>query len=98
MERTNANEFRSNLKEWMEAARKEPIRITRKSGESFVLLDANTFEKMQLDLAKLQGITGGLMDVVQGRLQQSTVDSTTKILNKSKARALAGKTIKKAVG
>jgi len=97
MERTNANEFRSNLKEWMEAARKEPIRITRKSGESFVLLDADTFEKMQLDLAKLQGITGGLMDVVQGRLQRSTVDSTTKTLNKAKALALAGKTVKKAV-
>lgn len=51
MDRTNANDFRTNLKEWMEATRSEPVKITRKSGEAFVLLNADEFEKMQVELA-----------------------------------------------
>ena len=44
MDRTSADQFRSNMKEWMEAARSEPVKITRKSGEAFVLLNADIFE------------------------------------------------------
>ena len=54
MDRTNADQFRSNMKEWMEIARSEPVKITRKSGESFVLINSEVFEKMQLDLARLE--------------------------------------------
>ena len=76
MDRTNANDFRSNLKEWMEAARSEPVKITRKSGEAFVLLNADAFEKMQLDLARLQGLTASLVDVSQGRTKHASAEST----------------------
>lgn len=34
----------------MEAARTEPVKITHKSGEAFVLVNADAFEKMQIDL------------------------------------------------
>jgi prevent-host-death family protein len=98
MDRTNANDFRTNLKEWMETARSGPVKITRKSGESFVLLDADTFEKMQLDLARLQGITAGLVDAVQGRVAASTDLSTKETLARARSRALATKKSKKAVG
>ena len=40
MKQTNAEDFRSQLKLWREKARKQPVKITRKSGESFVLIDA----------------------------------------------------------
>src|SRR5690606_22606375 len=98
MDRTNANDFRSNLKEWMEAARSEPVKITRKSGEAFVLLNADDFEKMQLDLARLQGITASLMDVAQGRTKPATEQSTNDVFARAKARALGAKKSKKAVG
>ena len=98
MDRTNANDFRTNLKEWMEAARKEPVKITRKSGEAFVLVDADSFEKMQLDIAKLQGLNAGLMDAVQGRVAPGTAQSTANALSRAKARALAARKTKKAVG
>ena len=98
MDRTNANDFRSNLKEWMETARSEPVKITRKSGEAFVLLNADIFEKMQLDLARLQGLTASLMDVTQRRVNDATELSTKSVFSRAKDRALKTKKSKKAVG
>jgi prevent-host-death family protein len=97
MERTNSNDFRSNLKEWMETARSEPIKITRKSGESFVLLNAEEFEKIQIELASLRGITQGLSDVIQGRISAGTIESTDSAIKRAKERIL-NKGAKKAVG
>lgn len=97
MGRTNANDFRSNLKEWMEAARIEPIKITRKSGEAFILLNADEFEKMQIELANLRGVAQGLTDVIQGRTRISTANSTETAINRAKERVF-GKQSKRAIG
>lgn len=98
MDRTNANDFRANLKEWLEAARSEPVKITRKSGEAFVLVNADDFERMQLELARLQGVTSGLMDMAQGRVTPPTEKSTKEAFARAKARALGQKKSKKAAG
>lgn len=98
MNRTSADQFRSNMKEWMEAARSEPVKITRKSGEAFVLLNADIFEKMQLDIARLQGLTASLLDVSQGRVNPATEISTADVFAKAKQRALTIKKTNKAVG
>lgn len=98
MDRTSADQFRSNMKEWMEAARNEPVKITRKSGEAFVLLNADIFEKMQLDLARLEGLTTSLLNVAQGRVSPATEKSTADVFARAKQRALAAKKSKKAVG
>ena len=97
MDRTNANDFRTNLKEWMEAARSEPVKITRKSGEAFVLLNADEFEKMQIEIASLRGVAKGLSDVVHGRVRKSNDQSTESVVARAKERVL-GKKNKKAVG
>ena len=97
MDRTNTNDFRANLKEWMEAARTEPVKITRKSGEAFVLLNSDEFEKMQVELASLRGVAHGLSDVIHGRVRKSTNESTEIAISRAKERVL-GKRPKKAVG
>lgn len=97
MERTNANDFRSNLKEWMEAASVEPVKITRKTGESFVLLNADQFDLMQMELANLRGIAQGLNEIVQGKTREATNSSTDTAIERAKARVL-GKKSKKAAG
>ena len=98
MDRTNADQFRSNMKDWMEAARSEPIKITRKSGESFVLVNADTFEKMQLDLARLEGLTASLLDVAQGRVSSASETSASEVFERAKKRALSGRKNRKVVG
>ena len=97
MDRTNANDFRTNLKEWMEAARSEPVKITRKSGEAFVLLNADAFEQMQMELANLRGVAQGLNDMAQGRIRSATSQSTGSAITRAKERVL-GKRAKKAAG
>lgn len=97
MDRTNADDFRTNLKQWLEAARSEPVKITRKSGESFVLLNADEFEKIQFELASLRGVAKGLSDVVHGRVRKSAAGSTESAIDRAKERVL-GKKNKKAVG
>ncbi len=96
MERTNADDFRSNLKAWMESASQEPIKITRKTGEAFVLLNADDFEKMQIELASLRGIAQGLSDLAQGRVKESRPGSTSEAIARAKAKVL-GKKSRKAV-
>ena len=98
MDRTTANDFRANLKEWMETTRSEPVKITRKSGEAFILLNADEFEKMKLDLARFKGLTSSLMDATQGRVKSASAQSTRGALSRAKSRALASKRSKKASG
>ncbi|MBC7421344.1 MAG: type II toxin-antitoxin system Phd/YefM family antitoxin [Bdellovibrio sp.] len=98
MDRTSADQFKSNMKEWMEAARSEPVKITRKSGEAFILLNAEIFEKMRLDLARLQGLTTSLLDVAQGRVSPATEKSTADVFAKAKQSVLLAKKTRKAVG
>ncbi len=97
MERTNADDFRTNLKGWMESARNEPIKITRKTGEAFVLINADEFEKIQMELASLRGVAQGLSDVANGKVQKSQAKSTDTAIQRAKNRVLS-KSKKKAVG
>lgn len=98
MDRTNADQFRANMKQWLEAARNEPVKITRKSGEAFVLLNADLFEKMQIDLARLEGLTASLIDAANGRLTPASDRSTAEVFERAKKRALNHKKTKKVGG
>ncbi len=89
MDRTNANDFRANLKEWMETARSEPIKITRKSGEAFVLLNADEFEKMQVELAHLRGVSHGLNDLMHGHVSKATGSSTENAIRRAQEKVLS---------
>jgi prevent-host-death family protein len=96
MEKTNANDFRSNLKAWLESAKDEPVKITRKTGDSFVLINADEFEKIQIELASLRGIAQGLSELANGRVKPSQVKSAESAIERAKERVLRKKN-KKAV-
>jgi len=81
----------------MEAARAQPIKITRKSGEAFVLMNAEEFESLQMELAGLRGVASGLSDLAQGRIRKAPPETTQSAIAKAKAR-VKGKRSKKAVG
>lgn len=98
MAKTNADQFRSNMKEWLEAARKEPVKITRKTGESFVLINSESYEKILLDLARLEGLTASLSAVAQGLATPATDESLRDTFSKAKRKALADRKRRKAVG
>jgi len=96
MDQTNANDFRMNLKEWMETARSEPVKITRKSGEAFILLNADNFEELQMELATLRGVVKGLTDAVKGRTKPASTKSTETAIENARNKVF-GKKSKKVV-
>lgn len=71
MKRTTTDDFRTNLKDWMDEALKKPIKITRKSGDSFILVKSEEFERLQMELASLKGVAQGLSDALAGRVYDS---------------------------
>jgi len=97
MDKTNAQEFRSNLKEWMDTAENEPVKITRKSGESFILLNSSQFEKMQLELTHLRGLAQGLSDSLNEKTKLMNEGSLKDIFSKAKSKTSTIKSSKKAV-
>lgn len=97
MERTTALDFREQMKSWMDLASTEPVKITRKNGQAFILVDADKYHQMELELANLRGLTKGLLDVASGDFHPLTDDSISKALESGKNKALARKK-KKAVG
>jgi antitoxin YefM len=70
MENTSVNKFRENLKGFVEqvVSQHEPLRVTRRNGEDFVVMGADDWEREQETLYVLQN--GSLM-------QQIAASSTT---------------------
>ena len=56
METISVNQFRDNLKTFVEQAvsRHEPIKVTRRAGEDFVVISAEDWEREQESLYILQ--------------------------------------------
>lgn len=56
MESVSVNKFRDNLKNYVEhvATAHEPLKITRRSGEDFVVISADDWERQQETLYVLQ--------------------------------------------
>ena len=47
MQSTNPKQLRAELKDYLDLAAKEPIRIQRRAGDSFILLKEIAYEEMQ---------------------------------------------------
>jgi len=54
MENTNPRQFRSELKTYLDRANKKPIRIQRRDGDSFVLMNESRYEKLLEEISSLQ--------------------------------------------
>ena len=64
MENTSVNKFRDNLKGFIEqvVSQHEPLRVTRRNGEDFVVMGADDWEREQETLYVLQN--GKLMQQI----------------------------------
>ena len=66
MENTNPKQFRAELKDYLDLASKEPIRIQRRSGENFILLKEESYQALQSEIISLQRRLLGMSQVVSG--------------------------------
>ena len=54
MESTNPKKLRAELKDYLDLAASEPIRIQRRTGENFILMSEDTYAYLQNEIVSLQ--------------------------------------------
>jgi PHD/YefM family antitoxin component YafN of YafNO toxin-antitoxin module len=70
MESTNPKKLRAELKDYLDLAAKEPIRIQRREGGSFVLMSEDLYAEMQNEIVALQRRLLGMADAVAGKVTE----------------------------
>ena len=66
MQSTNPKQLRAEMKDYLDLATKEPIRIQRRAGDSFILIKENTYQNMQTEILSLQRRLLGMSETVSG--------------------------------
>ena len=54
MKSTNPKTLRAQMKSYLDLAAREPLRILRRSGQSYILIDERRFGEMREELVSLQ--------------------------------------------
>ena len=67
MNQTNPKKLRAELKDYLDLAAKEPIRIQRRAGSSFILLAETRFQEMQEEILSLQRRLLGTAQALSGK-------------------------------
>ena len=67
MQSANAKKFRSELKDYMDAAVAEPVRINRRDGQSFILMSEQIYEDFRNEIQSLQRRLLGTNEILDGK-------------------------------
>lgn len=87
MENVNPKKLRAEMKDYLELANKEPIRIQKRSGESFVLMNESVYAEMQNEILSLQRRLLGMANVLDGKVSEYKPGSRLKTKYKTKKKA-----------
>lgn len=67
MQSANAKKFRSELKDYMDAAVAEPVRINRRDGQSFILMSEQIYDDFRNEIESLQRRLIGMSEIIDGK-------------------------------
>jgi len=67
MQSANAKKFRTELKDFMDKAVSEPVRINRRDGQSFILMSEQIYEEFRNEIQSLQRRLLGMSEIVDGK-------------------------------
>ncbi len=70
MQNTNPKQLRAELKDYLDLAAKEPIRIQRRSGDCYILIKEMVYQEMQDEILSLQRRLLGMSDIVSGQTKE----------------------------
>lgn len=87
MQQTNPKTFRAELKDYLELAEKEPIRITRRSGEAFILMNEETYSEMRDEIMQLQKRLLGMSEALAGNVTEYKIGDRSGMKRLEKKRA-----------
>lgn len=72
MESTSPKKLRAEMKDYLDMAASEPIRIQRRSGENYILLNEDNYAQMQNEISSLQRRLLAMSDVLDGKTSEYT--------------------------
>jgi PHD/YefM family antitoxin component YafN of YafNO toxin-antitoxin module len=72
MQSANAKKFRSELKDFMDAAISEPVRINRRDGQSFILMSEEVYDEFRNEIQSLQRRLLGMSEIIDGKTKPLT--------------------------
>lgn len=67
MESTSPKKLRAELKDYLDLAANEPIRIQRRSGENYILMNENIYADLQNEVASLQRRLLSMNEILDGK-------------------------------
>ena len=67
MKSANAKNFRAELKDYMDAAVSEPVRINRRDGQSFIVMSEEIYDGFRNEIESLQRRLLGMTEIVDGK-------------------------------
>lgn len=70
MNQTSPKKLRAELKDYLDQAEREPVRIQRRSGGSFVLMNERLYADMQNEILSLQRRLLGMSDALGGKVAE----------------------------
>ncbi len=73
MKNTNPKQLRAEMRDYLELAAKEPIRIQRRAGDSYILVNETTFMNMKDEIVSLQRRLLGMSEALSGQVQEYKV-------------------------
>ena len=79
MQSTNPKQLRAELKNYLDLAAKEPIRIQRRAGDSFILLKEMAYQEMQQEILSLQRRLLGMSEVVSGQTKEYKIGDRSRL-------------------
>ena len=79
MQNTNPKQFRAELKDYLDLASKEPIRIQRRSGENFILLKEESYQDLQNEIVSLQRRLLGMSQIVASETKEYKVGDRSRL-------------------
>ena len=86
MNNTNPKKLRAELKDYLDMAAKEPIRIQRREGSSFILLAENEYQNLKNEIMSLQRRLLGMSEVIDGKIKEFKIGDRSR-LSRFKKRA-----------
>ena len=67
MESTSPKKLRAELKDYLDLATSEPIRIQRRSGENFILMNEEKYSELQNEISSLQRRLLAMNEIAEGK-------------------------------
>ena len=91
MNQTNPKQLRAEMKDYLDQAEKEPIRIQRRSGESFILMNETIYANMQNEILSLQRRLLGMSEIIDGKTAEYRPGDKSRLTRFSSGRKPSGK-------